>query len=103
MWDLSLQFRAGTSARKAVDQLRNHASPTADLTVFCLSDHGLSEAGVTASQLRRKTLTVHFVNLHKASRWICGLRDGRNPKDRVGESRATYIANSIAAATLKRR
>jgi hypothetical protein len=104
VWDLSLQFtRAGASAREVVARLRNPAIPRADLAVFCLSDRGLAEAGVAASQLRGKTLTVHFVNLHKASRWVCGLRDGQNPKDRVGESRATYIANSIVAATLTRR
>ena len=104
VWDLSLRFtRAGAAARRTVERLRDPASPAADLFLFCLSDHGLAEAGVGASQLHGATLTVHFVDLHKADRWICGLRDGRNPKDRVGESRAAFVANAIIAATLTRR
>lgn len=104
VWDLSLRFnRRGAAAQRTVERLRNPAVPTPDLFVFCLSDHGLSEVGVGASELHGETLTVHFVNLRKASRWVCGLRDGRNPNDRVGESRAAYVANSMIAATLTRR
>ena len=108
VWDLSLRFtRAGAAVRRKAVRVGNPASSDVyllpSLSVFCLSDHGLSSIGIQPADLRKDPLIVHFVDLPKAGRWICGLRDTHRAHDRPGESRATYISNSLLAATLTRR